>query len=306
MSTQAPEAPVTEPAPQPAETAPPQPQAPEPAAAPPAPAAAPAPAPQAQPQAAAPPAPAPAPPPPARQGPPAALHLQPRPPDDAPETERLAWEVAHWKHRARQHEDRVKGKNQQLSEQERVLRRIAEQVGVEFDEQPDPQALAERLEAANATARAKSVELAVYTTALQAGANAPALLDSRAFMDQAAVLDPDSPDFTAQVGDLVREAAQQERYQMPKPPPPPAAEPAVQQVPPQPPPAQPPAAANGADFSGAPGGNRKWTPADYDRYMATADLPGPDGDRDRKKLEKAIADGLLSDLGIGTKRRSYR
>jgi hypothetical protein len=102
----------------------------------------------------------------------------------------------------------------------------------------------------------------------------------------------------------VREAAQQERYQVPKPPPPapPVADPAGQQVPP-PAPAQPPAAANGADFSGAPGGNRLWTQADYDHYMATANTE----DRDGKKLSKAIEDGLLANLGVGRpKHRSYR
>jgi hypothetical protein len=210
----------------------------------------------------------------------------------------------YWRTAARQHEGRVKAKNEQLSTQEAFLRRVAEVVGVEYDQRPDPEELSERLEAANTAAKARAVELAVYMTAAQSGANAPALLDSREFMSRTAGLDADSQDFQAHVAELVREAAQQERYQVPKPPPPPpVADPAAQQIPAAPPAPQPPAAANGADFSGAPGGNRLWTQADYDHYMATAGTE----DRDGSKLSKAIEDGLLVNLGVGRpKMRKYR
>ena len=67
-------------------------------------------------------------------------------------------------------------------------------------------------------------------------------------------------------------------------------------------PAQPPAPASGADFSGAPGGNRRWTQADYDNYMASATTE----DRSGEKLSKAIADGLLVDLGIGRPKARVR
>ena len=64
--------------------------------------------------------------------------------------------------------------------------------------------------------------------------------------------------------------------------------------------AQPPAASSGADFSGAPGGNRVWTQADYDYWTA------PGRDRDGSVMAKAIADGLLVNLGIGRPRRTSR
>jgi hypothetical protein len=305
MSTTAPEAPVTESAPSlPAE---------------------PAPAAQQQAATAAQPAPVPSPPPQPRQSPEAAAQPQ-QPPaqaQDAPapasedvatlkaerdtlreQTAKLEAEAARWKQMSRAQEQRSKANHAELKNRDALLREIAAKVGVEFDDRPDPEELSRRLDQASATARQKSVELAVYTTAATSGANAAALLDSRDFMGRTAQLDPDGSDFAGQVADLVREAAAQERYQVPKPPPvfaPAPAEPAVAH--PAPPAPGPPAAANGADFSGAPGGNRKWTQADYDRYMATANTE----DRDGAKFAKAIEDGLLEDLGIGRpKNRRYR
>ena len=137
------------------------------------------------------------------------------------------------------------------------------------------------------------MELAVYTSASQANANAAALLDSREFMSRTAALDPDAADFPAQVADLVTGAAQQARYQNAPPPAPEPVAPAQVQAPAQA--AAPPAPSSGADFSGAPGGGRKWTQADYDNYMATAGTE----DRDGTKLSEAIAKGYLRDLGIG-------
>jgi hypothetical protein len=302
MSTAATEAPVTEPASQsPADPAPaaPQQQAPTPPAQP---------------------APVPSPPPQPRQSPEAAAQPSQPPAEPAAaaedaaalkaerdalrdQTTKLEAEAARWKQMSRAQEQRSKANHAELKNRDALLREIAAKVGVEFDDRPDPEELSKRLDQASATARQKSVELAVYTTAATSGANAAALLDSREFMGRTAGLDPDAGDFSGQVADLVREAAQQERYQVPKPPPPaPAAEPAAQQAPAAPPAAQPPAAANGADFSGAPGGNRLWTQADYDRYVATAGTE----DRDGAKLSKAIQDGLLANLGVGRpKHRSY-
>jgi hypothetical protein len=308
MSTTAPEAPVTEPAPaQPSEPAP-VPQQPA------------APAPPAQ------PAPVPSPPPQPRQSPEAAAQPPQAPAQGAgqpaapaedvaalkaerdtlrEQTAKLEAEAARWKQMSRAQEQRSKANHAELKNRDALLREIAAKVGVEFDDRPDPEELTRRLEQASATARQRSVELAVYTTAATAGANAAALLDSRDFMGRTAQLDPDASDFAAQVADLVAEAAKQERYQVPKPPPvfaPAPPEPVAQQQPAQAPPQQPPAAANGADFSGAPGGNRLWTQADYDHYVATAGTE----DRDGSKLSKAIADGLLANLGVGRPRhRSY-
>lgn len=144
------------------------------------------------------------------------------------------------------------------------------------------------------------MELAVYHQAAAAqNVRADALLDSREFMSRTSALDPEAPDFHAQLSDLVREASGQPRYQFQQPPVP---EPAQQQPPAQPqqpqappPPPQPPAPASGADFSGAPRQSSLWTQADYDSYMASANRD----DRDGKKLSKAIDDGLLAGLGIG-------
>lgn len=68
----------------------------------------------------------------------------------------------------------------------------------------------------------------------------------------------------------------------------------------QAPPAQPPAPASGSDFSGAPGGNRLWTQADYDYWTA------PGRDRDGAIMTKAVADGLLVNLGVGKPRARGR
>jgi hypothetical protein len=122
-------------------------------------------------------------------------------------------------------------------------------------------------------------------------------------MSRTAALDPDAGDFPASVADLVADAAQQARYQVAQAP---VLTPQVQQAPAQLQPSdnfqQPPAATSGADFSGAPGGNRKWTQADYLNYMASANTE----DRDGKKLEKAINDGLLADIGVGKPKRKSR
>ena len=147
--------------------------------------------------------------------------------------------------------------------------------------------------------RQRTVELAVYTTtAATAGANPLAILDSRDFMAQTAALDPDAADFPSRVAELVAEAAKQPRYQFQQVPtaqaqqqPAAAQQPGQPQAPVQQAPAQPPAASSGADFSGAPGGNRLWTQADLDHAIAN--------DRDGTIVSKAIADGLLVNLGVG-------
>ena len=149
------------------------------------------------------------------------------------------------------------------------------------------------------------MELAVYTTAATAGANAGALLDSREFMSRTAELDPDAADFPSQVADLVKDAAALPRYQVnpvaanfTQPP----AAAAAAEPPPAPTvpaaPGAPPAPASGADFSGAPGGNRLWTQADYDYWVAH--------DRDGAIVTKAIKDGLLTGLGIGKPKQKGR
>ena len=135
---------------------------------------------------------------------------------------------------------------------------------------------------------------------------AAALLDSREFMARTAQLDPEAADFPSQVADLVREAAKLAKFQAPAPPAPDpgltpqVTQPPAQQQPAAQPLAQPPAPSSGADFSGSPGGNRVWTQADYD-YWTT-----PGRDRDGSVMAKAIADGLLVNLGIGRPSRKSR
>jgi hypothetical protein len=225
------------------------------------------------------------------------------------ETERLKAEADRWKQQSRTQEQRSKANHAELRNRDAVLRQIAEKVGIEFDDKPDPEELTRKLDQAQQTARQRTVELSVFQTAAESGANASALLDSREFMARTAQLDPDAADFPSQVADLVREAAKQAKFQAAAPPAPaPAAGPAPvqQQAPASPPqqqvqpPAQPPAPSSGADFSGAPGGNRLWTQADYDHWTK------PGMDRDGSIMAKAIEQGLLVNLGIGKPRRPTR
>lgn len=214
-------------------------------------------------------------------------------------------EADRWKAQSRVQEQRSKANHAELKNRDAVLRQIAEKVGIEFDDRPDPEELTRKLDEAQTVARQRTVELAVYTTAAQAGGNASALLDSREFMSRTAALDPDAADFPSQVADLVREAARQPKYSAPTPDPltpqvtqqPAQQQPAAQfQQPPAP--AAPPASSSGADFSGAPGGNRLWTQADLDAAIAR--------DRDGTIVSKAIEDGLLVNLGVGKPRTKNR
>ncbi|MEU3102934.1 hypothetical protein [Streptomyces griseoflavus] len=96
---------------------------------------------------------------------------------------------------------------------------LAQQIGralgiVDDDTPPDPDQLAQQLAAEQAKAKATAVELAVFRTAPTAGADPDALLDSRAFADSVANLDPTDTDaiknaITAAVEANPRLAAQQ-------------------------------------------------------------------------------------------------
>lgn len=224
------------------------------------------------------------------------------------ETDRLKAEADRWKAQSRQQEARSKANHQQVRGLEGVVRQIAEKLEIPFDDKPDPEEVARALEQAQTVARQRTVELAVYTTAAEAGAAASALLDSREFMARTAMLDPDAADFPSQVADLVREAAKTPRYAAPAQVTPDPLTPQVTQPPAQlqpaaqfqqpPAPAAPPASSSGADFSGAPGGNRLWTQADLDAAIAR--------DRDGTVVSKAIEDGLLVNLGVGKPRTKNR
>jgi hypothetical protein len=168
----------------------------------------------------------------------------------------------------------------------------------------DIEVLAQQLADAQTFARRRTVELAVYLSAAKADADPVTLLDSQEFISRAEQLDPEAPDFYLQVGDLVREAAKQPKFQAQPAPdvrtltpqqsqPPAQLQPAGQF---QQPPPHLPAASSDADSSG-----RLWTQADYQYWTA------PGRDQDGAVVSKAIADGLLVDLGIGRRsRRSWR
>lgn len=80
------------------------------------------------------------------------------------------------------------------------------------DAPPDPEALTAQLEQQQAVAWTNAVELTVFRTAAAAGANADALLDSRAFidsLDELADVDPSSADFKSQLDVHVRKYVEQ-------------------------------------------------------------------------------------------------
>src|SRR5208282_624829 len=219
------------------------------------------------------------------------------------ELETARAEAARWKAQSRQQETRSKANHTRVQGLEGVVRQIAEKLEIEYDDKPDPEEVNRRLTESRTEARQLRVERAIYLTAAKSGADANALLDSREFIARTEQVDPEAADFADQVADLVREASGQAKYQLPAPPAPepssltPQQTQAPAQLQPaaqfQQPPAQPPAPASGADFSGAPGGNRLWTQTDYDHWTA------PGRDRDGKVMAKAIEDGLLVNLGIG-------
>lgn len=72
---------------------------------------------------------------------------------------------------------------------------------------PTPEQLTEQLTAAQAAQRQAAVELAVYRTATQHGADPAALTDSRTFLAKVATLDPTAEDFTTKVVDAAKAAA---------------------------------------------------------------------------------------------------
>lgn len=75
---------------------------------------------------------------------------------------------------------------------------------IKEDEQLDPTKLTEQLTASQAQVKQTQIELAVYQAASAAGANGNALLDSRAFLNKIASLEPsDSAGITAAIAEAV-------------------------------------------------------------------------------------------------------
>lgn len=209
---------------------------------------------------------------------------QPTQPDTGSDSTDWKAEADKWKALARKHEDQNKATREQLTEaekqsaqfeqQQKLLALIAEKTGVKLDDgPPDPDKLTADLTAARADAKQRAVELAVYRSAGKAGADADALLDSRAFQKAVADLEPSADDFAAKVTEAITKVVEESpRYKLPEPAKPEPPRPTV-------------AKSGGGEFTSTPGGNRQWTEDDV-RQASPAEVA------------KAMDDGLLVDLGF--------
>ncbi|MER6112420.1 hypothetical protein [Streptomyces hirsutus] len=106
--------------------------------------------------------------------------------------------------------NRVKAKNGG-TEQSEQLQKVLKALGLETDGDNADQ-LNEKLTAAQADAKQRAVELAVYKAATKAGADPDALLDSRAFLNAVSALDHTGDSFDRDVLREVREAAKSPKY----------------------------------------------------------------------------------------------
>lgn len=156
--------------------------------------------------------------------------------------------------------------------QAEVLERLAAAIGLTSDDDaddgedgegqaPDPEELSAAVTAAQAKARSAHVSLAVYRLSGEHDADPDALLDSRAFAEQVAELDPDADDFTDRVGEAIDAAT--------------AANPKLKATPTGQAPAQ--AAPSGGEFAGGPGG------------QSTADKSVEDFRADRRQRRRSGA-----------------
>lgn len=95
----------------------------------------------------------------------------------------------------------------QAAEQEKqsTLDAIAQALGLK-EGTPDPAKLTSELTAAQAQAKQRSVELAVYRQADASGGDPNALLDSRSFITKLESLDPNASDFSTSVTDAIKDA----------------------------------------------------------------------------------------------------
>jgi hypothetical protein len=97
------------------------------------------------------------------------------------------------------------------TEQSAQLQKVLKALGLETDGDNAEQ-LSEKLTAAQADAKQRAVELAVYKAATKAGADPDALLDSRAFLTTVSALDHTGDSFDKDVLREVREAAKTPKY----------------------------------------------------------------------------------------------
>ncbi|HEX3781703.1 MAG TPA: hypothetical protein VHX38_18730 [Pseudonocardiaceae bacterium] len=188
---------------------------------------------------------------------------------------------------ARKHEDRWKQRDGQLDEQQKTLKLLADKMGVQIDDKPDAGKLAEQVTQYQSTARQAATELAVFRAAQAAGADANALLDSRAFMAKTSGLDSSAADFADQVKAIVASQivanpslAAQQPAKAPDAPPAPQ-QPAVTPLP----------ASSGPVVTAPSVTGQQWTEADLDAASP-------------QQVSDAIKQGLLANIGIGKPRQS--
>ncbi len=185
--------------------------------------------------------------------------------DPAAELARLQTELDTWKGHSRNWEAKAKANLDAARAAEankELLAKVAGALGLE-GATPDPAVIAQQLEAAKAQSAQLARERAVLLAANGSGADAAALLDSRAFVDQLAALDPTD---SAGIAEAVKTAvAANPRY---------ASQAAAPAAP------QPPAASPTAGF-GAPKSSDQWTAADVAKASPAA-------------LAKAMKEGKLS------------
>jgi hypothetical protein len=115
----------------------------------------------------------------------------------SPEVAKLRRENAGW---------RVKLREQETKDAA-FRKAMAKALGIGDDTEVDADKLTGELTAAQATARQKDVELAVFKAAAKAGVDGDALLDSRSFLASVADLDPSDADFSTAVTQAVTTAA---------------------------------------------------------------------------------------------------
>lgn len=166
-------------------------------------------------------------------------------------------------------------------DQAAFMKKVAAAFGIETDEKkpPTPEELAKQLaeeqtrtKASDDRARQTQVELAVYKTAGKHGGDPDALLDSRAFANAIAKLDPTAADFDEQVGKAVKAAVDGNSKLAAKQPEPPKPETTP---------------AGGAPMDGTPGGKRQLGAADVARMTP-------------KQITQAVREGRLNAyLGSG-------
>ncbi|MBB5853971.1 hypothetical protein ACFQ05_11740 [Amycolatopsis umgeniensis] len=104
--------------------------------------------------------------------------------------------------------DRTNAKTKAADEaRQQLAQDISKALGlVADDDKADPAKLAEQVTAEQQRTRAASVELAVFKSAGQLGADPAALVDSRAFVSAVEQLDPTAADFADKVGAAITKA----------------------------------------------------------------------------------------------------